>query len=266
MFRWCSYCCRFLGEQEPFDHYEITHGICDACMSSYRQGEFDSGRIRFLRDFQERLQQTGSIADESEVDRLIDIGVSLGVRPEDLLVGMLQPLLYDIGEKWERGDISVAAEHSFSSLSLMIIETLFARTRVADLRQSQSPRVLLICAEENFHFLGLRMIEFLLIARGIPVFAIYPGMPVRQVCTLVRDLEPGHVGVSVALPGQMDFVSRLDEAFASCPAPAPRIVVGGSALRRMELLSATDRVSFCPDLDSALALLAHQGDAQPRTG
>lgn len=261
MFRWCSYCCRFLGEKEPLDRYEISHGICEACAASVKSGDFDAGRIESLRDYQQRLLRAAPIGDEREIDRLINDGTSLGIRPEDLLVGLLQPLLYDIGEKWARGEVSVADEHNFSSLSLVIIEALFARARVADLRQSQSPRVLLICAEGNYHFLGLRMIEFLLIARGIPVFAIYPGIPARQACGLSRDLEPDYIGVSVALPGQMDFVARLEEMFVDACGRAPRIVVGGSALRRMANPPAADRVTICTDLDSALALFTARGGA-----
>lgn len=259
MFRWCSYCCRFLGEKEPLDRYQISHGICKACAASMKSGTLDAGRIESLRDYQQRLLRAVPIGDEREIDRLIDDGTSLGIRPEDLLVGMLQPLLYDIGDKWARGEVSVADEHGFSSLSLVIIEALFSRAGVTDLRQSPSPRVLLICAEGNYHFLGLRMIEFLLIARGIPVFAIYPGIPVRQALGLAGDLRPDHVGVSVALPEQLSFVTRLEEALAASSARAPRIVVGGSALRHMANPPGADRITVCPDLDSSLALFAASG-------
>ena len=34
MIRWCAYCQKYIGEVEPFDRFEISHGICRRCVAS----------------------------------------------------------------------------------------------------------------------------------------------------------------------------------------------------------------------------------------
>ena len=33
MQRYCAYCKIYLGEKEPFDNQEISHGICSVCLA-----------------------------------------------------------------------------------------------------------------------------------------------------------------------------------------------------------------------------------------
>jgi len=78
----------------------------------------------------------------------MDVGLMLEessrhhIRPMDLLLGMLQPLLVEIGELWASGQVTVSMEHRFSDL----VGDLLAHVR-RGFRQDprpESPKLLLL--------------------------------------------------------------------------------------------------------------------------
>lgn len=236
MIKWCAFCQKFLGETQPLDDFSMTHGICGACLTSKAVSDAELiRRIKPISLYYRDLFSTGQSGDLRRSSELVARGLSLGLRPIDILVGIIQPALYEIGVLWATGKVSVADEHRFSSFCSVVIDLLYTKGRWASgLQQSKRPRLLLIGAPDNYHFLGLKVVEFYLLTAGVPVFTVYPGIPVEDVPPLVRKLQPEYVGMSVATTDQYKSVRDLcDELQGLAPElqPRPTLLVGGAALK-----------------------------------
>jgi methanogenic corrinoid protein MtbC1 len=230
--RWCSFCQHYLGEAAPFDDYAMTHGICKACKESFAAGS-DFGQAERLVDFYRRLQLAGRGGEIPSASAVLDEGIGLGLQPIDLLMGLIQPALYDVGARWAVGLTSVAEEHTFTAMASALIGLVTNKYPAAQAyRQSHQPRILLAAADGNHHTLGLQLVELILNLERIPTFTVYPGIVAAEVVELWRKLRPPVIGFSIALPAHLDGLHHAVELIdAEGPATAPRFVVGGFPIR-----------------------------------
>ena len=116
MLKWCSYCQRFLGETPDFHNLNVTHGICTACApGADKFTEADFQLAESLRDIQHQLREAGRRSDLHAAERIIENAAAANVRAVDVLIGIIAPALYQVGEDWRRGIIGVAEEHRFTA-------------------------------------------------------------------------------------------------------------------------------------------------------
>jgi methanogenic corrinoid protein MtbC1 len=237
MIHWCAYCQKHLGEIAPYDRFEISHGICKTCLE---------GKVLLDREALDRIRPVAAyyqkIADaykrSESPSELLEEGLQLGLDPWDLLVGILQPALRSMGERWAQAAATVAEEHQLTAACAEILALMKARQpEVKAMQESASPEVLLVNAEGNSHALGLQMVEFYLAAHSVPVMALQQGLPAQEVLQIVASARPRTVGISCALPAQLASVCRTAEAIAALPEEyRPRVFVGGFALRSIQEL------------------------------
>jgi methanogenic corrinoid protein MtbC1 len=235
MIRWCSYCQTFLGEAPPYEDFSFTHTICGPCQA--KGYIHDARRIQAMQAvgrYYQRLIRAADAGDMVRAADLVDEGLGLGHRVGDLAWGVLQPLLRRIGERWAKGELSVANEHRFSAPAVAAIELLFAKDpALKPRRQHRRPEVLLVMAEGNYHSLGLRLVELAFCLRKKRTQTLMPGLPAKEVVTLVRSLRPKILGVSVSLAPQLRSVRELHALLQQLPAKTrPALIVGGQALRQ----------------------------------
>jgi methanogenic corrinoid protein MtbC1 len=234
MIRWCSYCQQYMGERPPLDDFSLTHGMCDQCSSKLELHEdalYD--KAIGLKDYYRKLHEACFHGDWIKVKELILKAHQTTMRPEDLCLGMIQPFLYEVGCLWEKSKVSVADEHKLTSVCSSVIEMFFNMyPQYHHLRQSGTPKVLLANAEDNYHILGIRMVEFMLMAHQIPTCTLFPGLPATEVFNLIQELNPPIVGISVALGIQMKSVRELLGLVKNLePAVKPKVYVGGQYIR-----------------------------------
>jgi hypothetical protein len=98
MLRWCAYCQEFQGEIAPFNTFTTTHGVCPACEAK-GMGRLDSeiGNSHRLREIQGLLYEAGKTGDMAAASSIVRRALTAGLRPVDILVGLITPLLYLIG-------------------------------------------------------------------------------------------------------------------------------------------------------------------------
>lgn len=209
MIRWCSYCQRFLGERPPYDDLSITHGMCPKCESEgFMTERGPSARIediaRFFRDFLER-----SIAGAPlEPADLSQAGERLGIGRGDLLLGIVQPTLYELGRLFMAGRVTAHREAELSGQVERLLDDFERWTEPVD---PGCPGVALGLAETNRHHLGPRIFAHLLAEEGLKVDLLDE----YDTETLMRGIERGDyacVGVSVALPAQLRSGAALARA------------------------------------------------------
>ena len=251
MIRWCSWCKTYLGESPPWQSYQFTHALCAKCRRSVR---FDDPAIT---EDAHRLSlwyaQLRLYAKKGNVDsflELINQASDLKVKPLDLMIGVVQPILYEIGDLWARGSVTVAHEHQFTSVALTLLTAVYSHYKELEgTRRAHRGDILLANAEGNYHTLGIQLVALSLASRSIPHDIAYPGLPTREIVDLVKRQKPKILGISIALPTQLKSVRELAEGLQSLPSgERPEMFIGGIAVRDGLLLPKELNISVCTSL------------------
>jgi MerR family transcriptional regulator, light-induced transcriptional regulator len=161
------------------------------------------------------------------------------------------PYLHDLGERWERGEISVAQEHFASSL---------LRGRLLGLArgwgQGLGPTALLACAPGEQHDLGLIAFGLALRARGWRVLYLGPDTPLDSLAEAARSVQPDIVVVSAVDPRSLSALSDDLIEFAR----EHRLAVGGAAAVGLDLGESVHLLTGAPvDEAEQLTRLAAPG-------
>jgi methanogenic corrinoid protein MtbC1 len=156
--------------------------------------------------------------DEHRVQTILD-GVLAASSLDVLLRDVVLPFLEDLGQGWERGQVSIAQEHFASSV---------LRGRLLGLARGWGhgfgPRAVLACPPGEYHDLGLLAFGLALRARGWRIAYLGAHTPVETVAEAADALEPELV-VLAALDGE-----RWSEIAAALQALAARhrVALGGA--------------------------------------
>jgi len=233
MLEWCSYCQRFMRESAPYESFALTHGCCAKCMSKHEDLFADQvvAHAHFLRGIFDDLLRAGRQSDVSTGARTIEKAVAANIRPVDILIGMIAPMLYEIGEEWKRGALSVQAEHRFTAFCEKItglVETTIEPNGAAASAARDATLLFLMNAPGNRHLLGLRILALWMHTRGARVRIIEDTEDVGRLMRSIASDKPKYLLVSMALAEQRYPVAEIAEAAKMLsPSVAPRIIVGG---------------------------------------
>ena len=199
------------------------------------------------------MQKIARSDGQPDMDEILKESRRLHIPPMDLILGILQPLLVEIGELWVTGQVTVATEHRFSEL----VSDLMVHIRIDRPGDPSpaSPHLILINAEGNAHFLGLMMAEYFFKACGIPTFTVIPGVPINDIMELLALHKPQALGVSVALPSQMNYVQEVAREIRSLKDPPVHILVGGPAVRMGLNPNPLLNIRVCHQLPEVLPIL-----------
>jgi DNA-binding transcriptional MerR regulator len=185
--------------------------------------ELAAGAAR-LRAALDQFEETGA---QSALDDLLGT-----FTVESVLTGVILPYLVDLGERWERGEASVAQEHFASNL---IRGRLLGIARGWD--AGNGPRAILACAPGELHDLGLIAFGLALGRRGWRITYLGPDTPIDTLVDAAGRLRPALVVVTATsrrrLSSIAETLSRLarDTKVAVAGAGAGAGVDGVQALQ-----------------------------------
>jgi methanogenic corrinoid protein MtbC1 len=186
-----------------------------------------------LQSVQDQLMVAGSGEDMVAAAKIVELAITANVRPVDILLGIITPLLYNIGEEFERGCVTLADEASFTTFCENVFELLKEKVEDALLLDSdlKAPRILMMNAPGNTHTLAIRILTLWLRSQGFEAILLNPAPPVEDL--LMMDIGKRRLAIliSLALPEQRQGVVRLVEQLICLPEPKPLIVVGGYAVK-----------------------------------
>jgi MerR family transcriptional regulator, light-induced transcriptional regulator len=103
---------------------------------------------------------------------------------EEVMLGVMQPVMSRVGELWERGEITVAHEHQASA---------FLRARLTQLLEAAGfnevgPVMVVACGPGEYHELGLLVLAVLLARRGFNVHYLGSDTPLSDLAKYSRDI------------------------------------------------------------------------------
>jgi methanogenic corrinoid protein MtbC1 len=160
-------------------------------------------------------------SDVSALSAGVEHALSLG-SIERAFVEVLGPALVEIGERWERGELSVAQEHLATSAVAAALQRL-----LADARASVRGVVVSACAPGEHHEIGLLMLSVLLRADGWQVAYLGADTPLADAVALAERLDASMLCLSATMP---EHAASLERELAQLDLPTSiRVVVGGHA-------------------------------------
>jgi methanogenic corrinoid protein MtbC1 len=175
--------------------------------------------------------------DEARAQAVLDRALAAAT-VDTLLTEVVLPYLRDLGDRWERGDVSVAQEHFAASV---------LRGRLLGLARGWGlglgPAAVLACLPGEQHDLGLIAFGLALRSRGWRVIYLGTDAPVETVAETSRELEASLVVLSAVTSERVQPVlPQLREL-----AGRQTLALGGAAAKD-HTLEASGLLALGPDL------------------
>jgi MerR family transcriptional regulator, light-induced transcriptional regulator len=141
---------------------------------------------------------------------------------EDVVLQVIQPTLVEIGEKWHRGEITIAHEHQATS---------FIKGRLLQLfEMAGSPRggpvAVIACGPGEYHEIGALAIGIFLRRAGIRTHYLGANMPMVDLARFSREVRAAAVMISCGSP---EVVDALRPQIHLLREVVPVLIFGGRA-------------------------------------
>ncbi len=258
MLRWCAYCQQFQGESPPFENLIISHGICPDCKTKgldLTESEIEQGKK--LKVIQLQLMTAGKNGDLGLAEQFVENALNFQIRPIDILMGIVTPFLFQVGQDWQRGALSAAEQQSCSSFCESVFALVSAKVKVQTSvdEKNKTGGILLINAPGNTHNLAIRILALWLQSQKIEALTIYPCPEKEDLGTLIKEIQPKIILISMALAEHRSNVIEIVEYISSLQSLAqPKILLGGNAVK-LGLVPGIPNVELVTDIASLKTLL-----------
>jgi methanogenic corrinoid protein MtbC1 len=142
---------------------------------------------------------------------------------ERVCLGVMAPSLVEVGERWHRGEISVAAEHVASSF---IRRKLFALFNVYETGRGRG-LVFAACAPDEWHEVGVLMLSLFLVRQGFRLSYLGPNLGTPGLAETLHQHQPDLLIVSATSDETAERVAEIAAVLRGLPEPRPRLAFGG---------------------------------------
>ena len=190
---------RTAGGQRRYDERDVARveWLCERLREGYRIGEaatlLGTTQVTTTRTPEDHLRTILAAVDAedaAQIGLLVDQAFALhGV--DDTLENILRPLLETIGERWQRGELTVAEEH-------LVTEAVRSRLGhlLADAGGGVRGSAVLACPQGERHELGLMMLAIALRRDGWKVIYLGADTPVDDAVAVAHRQSARLLGIS----------------------------------------------------------------------
>lgn len=193
--------------------------------------------------------------DAQGAERVVVSAIDDGMPVRDAYLGVIQPALYEVGRRWERGELSVAQEHLATATVQSLIARLSGRLGSGRPTEAVRGRAVVACTPGELHAVGARFVADFLEGDGWEVLALGPSTPGFALLELIAATTPVVVALSTTLPSNLDSARAVVTGLGELE-PRPLIVAGGAAYGgREEVALELGADAFAPDADALRRLL-----------
>lgn len=148
-----------------------------------------------------------------------------GVDIKQLYDSILKKSLYNVGEMWEKGRISVATEH----LASAIVETILSEVYFKIITQKkQNKTAVLACTENEFHQIGIKMVSDIFERNGWHVHFSGASTTTEALLSRIESVRPDVVAISLSIPFNLPTLEKMLVKIRD-QFPDLYILVGGQA-------------------------------------
>ena len=147
---------------------------------------------------------------------------------------LLKPVMYRIGDLWQKGQLDVATEHASTNTALGLVKIINERITARTKEPSSRYKAVICTPDGELHGLACNMIESLLLSKGFKVYNISTSIPSDYIIDYIRDLQPDIVLVSITLVENIKSAERLIHQIHAKYNNKLPVVVGGSAFNNVK--------------------------------
>ncbi len=182
---------------------------------------------------------------------------------EAALVEVVFPSLRLVGERWQRGELSLSAEHFASSI---LRREVLAAVAAMPLPPADAPSIVLACPEDERHDMGVTALWLLLRQADINVIFLGADVPTVELLSALRRTDADAISLSATAPNSLPMLGLAARALVGGRVRA-RIFVGGPALDQSDGARDIPGVRLPPGIgDAANTLIgALNGGPDPET-
>lgn len=182
------------------ERYRNDRGV-RAFLSSYRKsGDPERPVSRFRRGLLGSLRR-GDL--DGALDTYREFRKSYGIA--EFYENVLRPVMYDVGELWTQGKISIATEHICSNVAQGLVGSIKAKKGAA----ARGLKVIICTPSGEEHCIGCGVLESYLSGRGFRILNLSPSAPAESILSAIRDEKPDAVLVSITLDDSIRSGQRL---------------------------------------------------------
>ena len=149
---------------------------------------------------------------------------ALSTEPIEFLKMVVAPILVEIGDRWQRGELRIAHEHAGSSVMRGL---LFSLMRLYPVNESRRRAVIATPAKED-HELGALMVAMLAAMHGWSVLYLGPDLPAEEIAYAVTDTNADLLMLSITNLKPQESQRELAAIEAAIPERV-KVLVGGRA-------------------------------------
>lgn len=184
-----------------------------------------------------------------------------GLSADDVMLTVLEPAQYQLGSRWEAGEISVAHEHVVTAITHDALALLYRHGE-----RARSLSVVAATVATEAHEIGVRMICDLLSGLGWSASYLGSGVPDADVVEIVAERRADVVALSASMAGHLRDLQRLVSRLRSDPRTKDVwVLVGGRPfLLNLDLVERVGADAWAPEGGSAVTLCERWAAAQGR--
>jgi len=178
---------------------------------------------------------------------------------EQVCTELIVPTLWQIGELWEEGKITVSVEHFASAFFRGLLTNLFQITP----GPNTGALVLVCCAPGEAHELAPLMLALFLRRAGVRVVYLGQSIEIAGLVKTIRQLAPVLVCVSLTMPAYLASLVDLARQVQDIPPPRPIFAFGGQVfVHYTHLISQVPGIYLSGDLITSVAQLRRMIEEQ----
>ena len=157
------------------------------------------------------------------VSAAMDAGASLA----QACVQIVQPAMYEVGNLWQKNQISVAQEHLATAISENVMAGAYMK---ATFRPSTGKSAVFACVQDNCHGLGLRMVSDAFETQGWDATWLGTDIATQDLVREIDRRRPDLLGLSATLPQHLITARQtIDSLRSELGSRCPTIWIGGLA-------------------------------------
>jgi MerR family transcriptional regulator, light-induced transcriptional regulator len=186
-----------------------------------------------MRFVQERLLEAFNILDEATATQLMASMLAV-YSIEQICTDLITPTLWEIGQRWEQGLITVSIEHFASAFFRGLLTNLLHATPGSE----TNPLVITCCAPGEAHELAPLMISLLLRRAGLRVAYLGQSIETAGLLQTARQMTPVLICISMTLIFSLEALTELGQKLQEISPPRPTLIFGGQVFEQQPALIA----------------------------
>jgi len=203
--------------------------------------------------FVERILESARRFRTTECEQTLTLAIAL-LPPRELAAHVLAPLLQEVGDRWHRGEFTIAQERLVSSSVHRHVSLLLDSYD----RNARRPAIVFATLPGERHELGLLMSALHCASRGHKVHYLGADLPAAEIARYAREVGAAAVAISLVQSEPAVTSALLLHELARRLGPAVPVWIGGAGakeLSRRELPASCCVVQDPMELEQRLEML-----------